>query len=41
MEKSEIVVVVAAPSSIDPLKTTLGLLAIHSMPNAPCNFFFV
>ena len=29
-------VVVAAPSPISPLKTTLGLLLIHFMPSAQC-----
>ena len=31
-------VVVAAPSPINPLKTTLGLSVIHSMPGAHCFF---
>ena len=35
MEKSELVVV-AAPGPINPLKTTLGLSVIHSMPGAQC-----
>ena len=35
MEKSELVVV-ATPSPISPLKTTLGLSVIHSMPGAQC-----
>ena len=33
MEKSELVVV-ATPGPINPLKTTLGLSVIHSMPGA-------
>ena len=37
MEKSELVVV-AAPGPINPLKTTLGLSVIHSMPGAQCFF---
>ena len=35
MEKSELVVV-AIPGPINPLKTTLGLSVIHSMPGAQC-----
>ena len=37
MEKSELVVV-ATPGPINPLKTTLGLSVIHSMPGAQCIF---
>ena len=35
MEKSELVVV-ATPGPINPLKTTLGLSVIHSIPGAQC-----
>ena len=31
-------VLVAAPSPVGPLKTTLELLVIHSMPGAQCIF---
>ena len=39
MEKRELVVV-ATPGPINPLKITLWLSVIHSMPGAQC-FFFV
>ena len=40
MEKSELVVV-AAPSPINPLKRLRGSLSvIHSMPGAQCFFLF-
>ena len=35
MEKSELVVV-ATPGPINPLKTTLGLSVIYSIPGAQC-----
>ena len=38
MEKSTSVVV-ARPSPINPLKTTLGLSVIHSIPGAQCSTF--
>ena len=40
MEKSALVVV-ATPSPINPLRTTLGLSVIHSMPDAQCPVCFL